>query len=532
MIEEMTWKRAVVLLLIVWGLYVGRFWIGEPPFVAASGDDYPYLVAALNMKSPFLFSRDWGAQAITEVVGPIGWTKFLAVLVPLVGDLSLLQLALSSLLLLVFVSGIFTLVVGLTQQPVVALAAGLISLRPRMGFLSEWGVVLPHAQARTLVIALTPWVIWWTWRSRARFPTIALWSGILSVVHPLSGLHLLLLFAVQHVVLMGLSRKLFLDLLSGGALFCLGGLPTLLTSLPLVLDRPAPEWFIRFRTPYLLFEPRVLLGTLVYDLSIPILLLTWCWSRGRSYIKEDLLAWVRAGLVAVIAWTAVWIATMVGPVLIGLNLGRIGSYLHLFVLLVVVGTAWGLWTQRTLSHRLHAMALVGLLFAGSGTWWETALDRAQAKLGNPLGPRSAWLQWGRAPEPLPLVATIRPERDLPAFRELADWARRETPPGVLFLTPASDLGSFRIYARRAITLSYKDASMLIYSEVLAEEWYRQFREVVAAYASPNGRQLELLAKRIGASYILILTTGSEPCLSAPVSFENQRYRVYQVRSPL
>ena len=523
---RLTWKLASVLLLLAWGLYAGRFWIGEPPVIGASADDSIYLAVAMNLNHPQAFTRDWGVRANTAVVGPIAWTRLLALCLRFTDDVSRLRLALSSMLLLLFVTGAFVLVLRWSGEPAVALVAAVVSLRPRLGFITEWGVVLPHALPRTLVMALTAWVIWGTWQSRARFPMLALWSGLLSVAHPITGLHLFLLSAVQHVLLAARSRRALGHLLLGGALFALGGLPTLLTAVSLVVDRPAPDWFLRFRTPYLFFQPRQLLGTLIYDLGPPLLLMAWCWSRARAGLAPEALRWTRMGMAAVAVWTAAWLASLPGLAFFQLWLGRMSAFVHLFALLIVVGAAWGLWKREALSARAHAMVLVGLLAICSGAGWDAGLDRAQAWLGSPVGPRSSWLRWGETPEPVPPIAVDAPELDLRAFRELVRWAGERTPAGRRFLTPPSAFAAFRIYARRAITLSVKDAGVLIFSRAAAEEWYGRFRAVAGAYASPGGSGLEPLARRLGAEYVVVPRSG--PRLSLPVAFENGAHRVYQV----
>lgn len=312
-----------------------------------------------------------------------------------------------------------------------------------------------------------------------------------------------------------------------GAGVMLGGLPALWRHAAFFTGPPAPAWFIGFRDPELIpHGVRAVAGPLVYDFGVPLLLLVLVLRASRASLASTTFRWLCAGIAVALGLGIAVTLTPLVPALVGLSLGRASGYAYLFASVPILATAWAWWTVGR-PRRLAAVLLAAGLALSTGAWWDALLDRVIASAGIPLGGRAAWNP-SRLPEPLPAPPSLRPEQDPPAFRELSEWILRATPPDALFLTPPSDSASLRVYARRGVVVSTKDAGLFIFSAADAATWYARFREVAAAYASPDPATLVTVARRYGATHIL--ADPGQPAPSLPRVFRNRTYAVYRVEA--
>ncbi len=77
-------------------------------------------------------------------------------------------------------------------------------------------------------------------------------------------------------------------------------------------------------------------------------------------------------------------------------------------------------------------------------------------------------------------------------------------------------------------MSVKDAGFFDFSAMKAAEWYRRFRDVATAYASPDPALLVAVAGGYGATYIL--ADPRQPVLPLPRVFANRTFVVYKMEA--
>jgi hypothetical protein len=515
---------AVALLVLAagWAAYAGRFWLTAPSPIASSDDGVLYLAAALHAREPVLFAGDWGFQTLAPLIEPLLYTRLLAWLLPWWNTPEAMLRVLSALLLGVFALGTFALVRAITGRAGVALLAGLIALRPRMALLAEWGIVMGQPLARSVIMAATPWLLWWIWAARRRplhlaGPGFAI--GLLAAVHPLSALQLGLVALLQESFMRSSVRAV--AALAAG--ITVGGLPALAHHGTLLAGDAAPAWFLRFRNPELLpNEVPALAGPLLYDFAVPVLALALTLAASRRWLDPKVVRWLGGGIVAGVLLALVTVLSPLAPALAHLSLGRASGFVYLFASVPVLTVAWGRWTAGGVS-RVTAVALAAALACSTGALWDARLERALAAAGVPLGSRGSW-NASRPPEPLPRLPSSPPEPR--AFAELTDWLRGHTPPTALVLVTPGEAAALRLYARRGTVVASKDAGLLLFSAARAAAWYARFRDVVRAYASAEPALLLAVARNYRASHVVTAPAGTALPL-APV-FANGAYVLYRV----
>jgi hypothetical protein len=216
------------------------------------------------------------------------------------------------------------------------------------------------------------------------------------------------------------------------------------------------------------------------------------------------------------------------PTLARLSLGRASGFVYLFLSVPILMVAWAKWRAGS-GSRVTAIALVAALALSTGAWWDALLDRVIAGADIPLGARAAWNP-ARSPDPLPPLTAGPWEGEPGASGELSDWLRAHTPASALVLAPPTDAARLRLYARRGIVVATKDAGLFIFSAARATAWYRRFREVAEAYASREPAPLVAVARRYGATHLVV--DAGQPLIPLPRVFSNARYVVHEVdRTP-
>jgi hypothetical protein len=118
------------------------------------------------------------------------------------------------------------------------------------------------------------------------------------------------------------------------------------------------------------------------------------------------------------------------------------------------------------------------------------------------------------------------EPDKQAFLDLCRWAQVHTDHDALFLVPPDGFASFRIYAQRALFVTFKDGAVTVFSGRLAEDWYARYREAERLYETFQPQAVIALSSRHGARYAVQET--AHDAIDLPVAYENHRYRVYSV----
>ncbi len=134
----------------------------------------------------------------------------------------------------------------------------------------------------------------------------------------------------------------------------------------------------------------------------------------------------------------------------------------------------------------------------------------------------------------PIAQADRAIVDHEAWQDVCDWARTQTEPRALFLTPRSGV-SFKWRAERPEVVNYKDIPQ---SAVDIVEWRRRVRAIyggVDPYGAPvlvgdlgelGGQHVATVGRKYGADYAI---AGAWNPLSLPVAYRNRAYVVYDLR---
>jgi hypothetical protein len=147
--------------------------------------------------------------------------------------------------------------------------------------------------------------------------------------------------------------------------------------------------------------------------------------------------------------------------------------------------------------------------------------------------------------------TIGPARFLPKkrwdrgafaeWKEIQDWARRNTPASAFFLTPPYETG-FRIDSQRACLVEWKDGSALIWAPNWGTgTWWPRLLAICpelehfphdpletlrTVYQQLPLRQLYALQREYGVDYCVTPRT-----YSLPLVYQSETYRIYQITPP-
>jgi len=117
------------------------------------------------------------------------------------------------------------------------------------------------------------------------------------------------------------------------------------------------------------------------------------------------------------------------------------------------------------------------------------------------------------------VAHLDPDDVL--FRDIARWARTNTPIEAHFVTPL-DWIPFRVLSRRGVVVTGEDAPF--FSADLLRRWYDTYQEVYAAYQSNDTAQFAALTRAHQADYIVV--DRSRNSLGFLTAYTNEKYAVY------
>lgn len=193
------------------------------------------LARAMN---PALFVRDYAYHDLTL------WTFYtpfplwlMRTLWQALGSYELALAALMPVLLGVYVLGMYRLTLLVTRDRWVSLGVALISTAPRLSIGSElWGIAgAATVGPRTLFWAATPWLFWIVFRRPAGGWRLGLLTGltlgIMTNLHPVSGLAIAETLALLAVVTAAHWRSALAEVAGLGVGAILGGLPMLLTFL-------------------------------------------------------------------------------------------------------------------------------------------------------------------------------------------------------------------------------------------------------------------------------------------------------------
>ena len=89
-----------------------------------------------------------------------------------------------------------------------------------------------------------------------------------------------------------------------------------------------------------------------------------------------------------------------------------------------------------------------------------------------------------------------------SWRAVQDWVRESTPRSAVILTPPREAG-FRVFSERTIVGEWKDGTQQYFDDAFVREWGARMEALGEDYAPLPEDQLVALARRYGASYIVM-----------------------------
>ena len=513
------------------GLYAARYWVTWDRFIGAHRDETLWLPLAMRANDGALFATDPLVPALGRFF-PRAWVALSAAGLELTADPATFTLLASTILLIVYATGVSVLSLAVSPHALVAAIVGVVSLRPNVDLSGiGWGIFVGNAEPRSFVYAASPWVLA-AFLTFGRTPRVLAVLGIavgaLGNLHPPSALHLGALLAGALV-------------LAGPPAARVGPAAALLGGVALGLAPYATQWLRAFEPGQIPMEivafrtgaeitpawsdlaARVL-GSFLVPCALAALAL-WVASADprRAARRADL---VRVAVAAVAGTLTAPLLPLLAPRLFALAPLRLSGYLFLVSLILAGellrsmidshgGPAPGNpgRSSKNSGRLLAAAALaVGLvLTAGGGRVGDVrALFISERHAGAKL-----WTDASSTAGPL----------SRGDFLSLCGWARAHTEPSDLFLTPTGGWAPFRIYAARPLFVAYKDGSVVTYVvPQRAEAWYRRLLAVNALYAAFETDAVRRFARAQGIRYVVQERT--PPAVDLPIVYENASYRVY------
>lgn len=111
-----------------------------------------------------------------------------------------------------------------------------------------------------------------------------------------------------------------------------------------------------------------------------------------------------------------------------------------------------------------------------------------------------------------------------AWRATQDWVRTHTPRSAVLLTPPQEAG-FRVFSERTIVGEWKDGTQQYFDDAFVKEWGARMEALGDGYDKlPDVRLLEL-ARRFGASYIVLPRAAGRRGLT--LAYRNPSWAVYR-----
>lgn len=482
-------------------------------------------------------------------------------------------------LAVIFLTGMFLLFFHILPNAPLALIMALLSSIQRWTIGGTyWGIfngnlIVP----RTFFLAFAPWLFWLLWisfrdRGYWRLAGIGLAVGLLSNLHPVSGMHFMELMGLLLLVTRSWNLRLLFQLMLVAGGFVLGVLPYLshfvenasIPSEQMQISFQALEEALRFRLGYLIFP-----FTPMAFLNIPLggveqralihvhLILNGIWllvflkqkyisglkpsQSGRMYLMMILfqLPWVY--------WLlnfhsiVLLLAASVYPILIVSRKDlTLKEWLPVVLLTSIIFCTLELsYLLQEIWVRAQALSLTNLLvqqarmakfvllplfllvFMGIGEikrlWQKPILNALPVLVLLVLSILSVYKDIFPRPWKA-LRAEVRLQQE--QMQELFQWVREYTSKQSLFYT---DELRMRFNAQRAITLSMKDLGFGLYGQNNMINLYEQFKKQEQSFLDPI--LMQSLAIDLKVDYILV-QRNRELQLALPVVFSNARYLVY------
>lgn len=374
---------------------------------------------------------------------------------------------------------------ALAGSPLPAALGTVSALTVRNALAGEyWGfAAAASVQPRMFAVALVPplALAFLRWQRSRLLPVYFLAVGLLTNIHPVTGLHLFEISILAHLALERLRAPSWRKATMGAGLFALGALPFIVGYLPgreNVMD-PALLGTVRaaldFRFDYLFLPPRLdAVLSVLFHASLPAIVLAWV-VRHRGW-SEDLRALSVLGGFALVAGFAgiaaiQLIARLVDRPYVDIMQLRATKLVYLPLLAAFPLVFRELLARRSAAARLGLVAVFTLSLIPPGTLIHSFSKERRDSVKQLLGITK--------PAAGP-AAPVTEEAEPPPLDALHRWVGEHTERNDLFLT---DSDAFRLETLRPITGTFKDGAYLVHlGNAPFYRWYVYMREVESCRA--------------------------------------------------
>ncbi|MGH9869995.1 MAG: DUF6798 domain-containing protein [Candidatus Polarisedimenticolia bacterium] len=557
-------RHAIALSCLLGALLLHSAWlIGQDARIPARTTDQMNIgLMVLKTDHPELFSRDqaFSDPELFRFYTPT-FLEITRVLNRWTGDLDPSLRLLLPVLIALYAVGMYVLLYDVTGSVAASAAiAGASSLLYRLLGSELWGVASMKAVLpRSLFLAVVPWVAlallrWWRGGPAWLLPTCGLAAGLAANVHPVSGLVLVEVLLVMSVLGRRPGARAAGATLLTALLALIGASPMVAhflstTAPPFVPDFPFEAFRSSLKAHHRTFYPfardqAALTAFVVGWMAAMILWLIALWCHRRGQVSGALFAaglalqlpaaslitlfrsWPLILMAAAYAWLR-WkkrapdrldwgilalMATVAGLALAGTcALDQLWARFELWKLSTLVGEHGRAARLLPLPLFLLAARLIAAVTAGAGAArrWAVALALAALVAGPSIN--TALRERSRIEQ----QSAARHD-----FRQMAAWARNDTPVDSLFYT--DDL-EFRLRAQRSITHCWKDIGLSYYTMSRFQGFLKRYREMQGARGDPA--RLAALSREHGIDYVV-----EEPGRTLPfeVVFRNDHHVVYRL----
>jgi hypothetical protein len=490
---------AIVLVGVI-GLRLGLERPGPDEVFHSLADELVYYILGQKHVQPELYANDPWIDLAEQVFPPWYQRSFAPLTIStdqplhLAWGLSLLSCGL-------FLGGAFALVRRLTGSTTAGALMVAFWFVPGAG---DYLVGPVDSLPRDFFFAAFPWLLLGLLAAGERpgwkIAAAGFALGLLTNVHPLSGLHFAILLGPMLLFGSESPRAGFLRAALFTAGFFAGVVPYLLQWASLPRPGPISETAMALRVPGVLSPP---VGRILAKWG-PIALL----AAAPAFLRLPGIRHRRPLIVLCIAAVVLGFpGTWLGSVSVSAAQFQLGRILRVagFLALAVTAAllAKGLADRR---RTLLAASALALVLLGTIVPQKTLFTRAGRRIFGPGLPDA------READPRPHGPELmsRSVEDRRSYRAIARWARDHTAVDARFLVPPEKFSAFRFLARRALVVSRKEGGFVTtFMASEGERWHALYREVSGIYARSDTEALLALARREDAQYVLSEAPWSE-----------------------
>ncbi|MBU1625792.1 hypothetical protein KKB18_00305, partial [bacterium] len=315
-------------------------------------------------------------------------------------------------------------------------------------------------------------------------------------IHPISSIHLIILFSLVIIVFEKRISKWFKLLYIPFVAFFVGSIPFFILNYTTIRSNFPPDISITDH----FYMPTISTEFLFDILPLLFIALFVCLNSQRENISSSEKLTLIFLILAVILTSTAFLTSYVSWLNI-LELQKMSKYLFLIPLIFISNYLGNKLKSRKGYHKfLPATVFLLLLFPAiyiqpSRQYIETTIH---GQRNNP-----------------DLSDDVLKTEEVENFFELCNFCRINTPRDALFLAPLYGFSSFRIYAKRGLLVSDSINSSTVFSSSFTKRWLRAYNDVKTIYDYSGEALIRKFIKAYNVDYMIIKKS------SIPIDWEKK-----------